>query len=93
MEKNDRVISFLPLCHVYERTAGYTYQSFGVNIYYIQNLDEIPSCIAEIKPHAFAAVPRVLEKMYNKLVMQGRTLSLIKKILFFWALRQDINMS
>jgi long-chain acyl-CoA synthetase len=73
---------------VYERTAGYTYQSFGVGIYYIQNLDEIATCITEVKPHAFAAVPRVLEKMYNKLVMQGRTLPLPMKVLFFWALRQ-----
>jgi long-chain acyl-CoA synthetase len=88
LEKNDRVVSFLPLCHVYERTAGYTYQSFGVGIYYIPNLDEVATCIAEVKPHAFAAVPRVLEKMYNKLVMQGRSLSLPMKILFFWALRQ-----
>jgi long-chain acyl-CoA synthetase len=88
LEKNDRVVSFLPLCHVYERTAGYTYQSFGVGIYYIQNLDEIATCITEVKPHAFAAVPRVLEKMYNKLVMQGRTLPLPMKVLFFWALRQ-----
>jgi len=86
--KNDRVLSFLPLCHVYERTAVYTYQSFGVGIYYIQNLDEIAACIAEVKPHAFAAVPRVLEKVYNKLVMQGRTLPLPMKVLFFWALRQ-----
>jgi long-chain acyl-CoA synthetase len=88
LEKNDRVVSFLPLCHVYERTAGYTYQSFGVGIYYIQNLDEIAECVAEVKPHAFAAVPRVLEKMYNKLVMQGRSLPLLMKVVFFWALRQ-----
>jgi long-chain acyl-CoA synthetase len=88
LEKNDRIVSFLPLCHVYERTAGYTYQSFGVGIYYIRNLDEIANCIAEVKPHAFAAVPRVLEKMYNKLVMQGRSLPLVMKVLFFWALRQ-----
>ena len=88
LEKNDRIVSFLPLCHVYERTAGYTYQSFGVGIYYIPDLDEIATCIAEIKPHAFAAVPRVLEKIYNKLVMQGRSLPLPMKILFFWALRQ-----
>jgi len=85
---NDRVLSFLPLCHVYERTAVYTYQSFGVGIYYIQNLDEIASCIAEVKPHAFAVVPRVLEKVYNKLVIQGRSLPLPMKVLFFWALRQ-----
>ncbi len=88
LEMYDKVVSFLPLCHVYERTAGYTYQSFGVGIYYIQNLDDLATCIAEVKPHAFAAVPRVLEKMYNRLVMQGRTLPLPMKVLFFWALRQ-----
>jgi long-chain acyl-CoA synthetase len=88
LEMNDRVLSFLPLCHVYERTAGYTYQSFGVGIYYIQNLDELATCITEVKPHAFAVVPRVLEKIYNKLVMQGRSLPLPLKVLFFWALRQ-----
>lgn len=86
--KDDRVVSFLPLCHVYERTADYAYQSFGVGIYYIQNFDEIATCISEVKPHAFSAVPRVLEKVYNKLVMQGRALPLPMKILFFWALRQ-----
>lgn len=88
LEMNDRVVSFLPLCHVYERTAVYTYQSFGVGIYYIQNLEEIATCIAEVKPHTFAAVPRVLEKVYNKLVMQGRSLPLPMKVLFFWSLRQ-----
>lgn len=88
LEMNDRVVSFLPLCHVYERTAVYTYQSFGVGIYYIQNLEEIAACIAEVKPHTFAAVPRVLEKVYNKLVMQGRSLPLPMKVLFFWSLRQ-----
>ncbi len=85
---NDRVVSFLPLCHVYERTANYTYQSFGVAIYYIPNLEEVAACITEVKPHAFAAVPRVLEKVYNRLVTQGRTLHLPMKVLFFWALRQ-----
>jgi long-chain acyl-CoA synthetase len=88
LEIGDRVVSFLPLCHVYERTAGYTYQSFGAAIYYIQNLEEVAACIAEVKPHAFAAVPRVLEKVYNRLVMEGRKLPLPLKVLFFWALRQ-----
>jgi long-chain acyl-CoA synthetase len=86
--RNDRVISFLPLCHVYERTANYSYQSFGVGIYYVKNLDELSVSIAEVKPHAFSAVPRVLEKVYNRVVMQGRTLPLPMKVLFFWALRQ-----
>jgi long-chain acyl-CoA synthetase len=88
LEMGDRTVSFLPLCHVYERTAGYTYQSFGVAIYYIQNLDEVAICIQEVNPHCFAAVPRVLEKVYNRLVMHGRTLNLPIKVLFFWALRQ-----
>jgi long-chain acyl-CoA synthetase len=85
---SDRVISFLPLCHVYERTANYAYQSFGVGIYYVRTIDELASSIAEVKPQAFSAVPRVLEKVYNQLVMKGRTLPLPMKVLFFWALRQ-----
>ncbi|MCX6245267.1 MAG: AMP-dependent synthetase/ligase [Bacteroidetes bacterium] len=88
LEMGERCVSFLPLCHVYERTAGYTYQSFGVAIYYIQNLDEVAICIKEVSPHCFAAVPRVLEKVYNRLVMHGRTLNLPLRVLFFWALRQ-----
>jgi long-chain acyl-CoA synthetase len=85
---HDRVVSFLPLCHVYERTAGYVYQSFGVSIYYVQNLDELGDFIREVKPHGFASVPRVFEKIYNKIVTKGRNLPLPLKVLFFWALRQ-----
>ncbi len=85
---NDRVISFLPLCHVYERTGGYCYQSMGVSIYYIQNLEELAESIQEVKPHAFAAVPRVLEKVYGGFTTKGRNLPMYKRILFFWAVRQ-----
>jgi long-chain acyl-CoA synthetase len=88
LQKHDRVVSFLPLCHVYERTAGYVYQSFGVSIFYIQNLDELGEYIREVRPHGFASVPRVFEKIYNKIVAKGRTLPLPMKMLFFWALRQ-----
>jgi long-chain acyl-CoA synthetase len=88
LEPGDRSVSFLPLCHVYERTAGYVYQSFGVCIYYIQDLESIGAVIAEVKPHGFAAVPRVLEKVYNKIVIKGRALPLPLKMLFFWSLRQ-----
>lgn len=83
-----RAMSFLPLCHVYERTTGYVYQSYGVSIYYVQNIDKLAENILEIKPHVFATVPRVLEKIYNRIVMKGRGLPLIPKIVFFWALRQ-----
>ncbi len=88
LEMHDRAVSFLPLCHVYERTAGYTYQSFGVSIYYVQNIDELGDYIREVKPHGFASVPRVFEKIYNQIVAKGRSLPLPMKILFFWALRQ-----
>jgi len=88
LRMHDRVVSFLPLCHVYERTAGYVYQSFGVSIFYVQNLDELGDFIREVKPHGFASVPRVFEKIYNKIVAKGRKLPLPMKMFFFWALRQ-----
>jgi len=88
LKMHDRIVSFLPLCHVYERTAGYVYQSFGVSVYYVQNMDELGEYIREVKPHGFASVPRVFEKIYNKIVAKGRTLPLPMKVLFFWALRQ-----
>jgi long-chain acyl-CoA synthetase len=88
LKMHDRAVSFLPLCHVYERTAGYVYQSFGVSIFYVQNIDELGDYIREVKPHGFASVPRVFEKIYNKIVSKGRKLPLPMKVLFFWALRQ-----
>jgi len=88
LEIGDRVVSFLPLCHVYERAAGYVFQSMGVSIYYIQNLEELGDCIREVQPHGFAAVPRVLEKIYNQIVIRGRGLPPPVKGVFFWALRQ-----
>ncbi len=88
LNPGDRALSFLPLCHVYERTAGYTYQSFGCAIYYVTVLDDLGEYIRDVKPHAFAAVPRVLEKIYGKIVMKGRGLKEPMKTLFFWSLRQ-----
>jgi long-chain acyl-CoA synthetase len=88
LKMHDRAVSFLPLCHVYERTAGYVYQSFGVSVFYVQNIDELGDYIREVKPHGFASVPRVFEKIYNKIVAKGRKLPLPMKMLFFWALRQ-----
>jgi long-chain acyl-CoA synthetase len=88
LNKGNRVVSFLPLCHVYERTTGYVYQSLGVSVFYIQNLEELGDNIREIRPHGFAAVPRVFEKIYNKIVANGRNLPLPLKVHFLWALRQ-----
>jgi len=81
-----RVISFLPLCHVYERSVNYHFQYKGMGIYYVGNLNQILSSLKEIKPHMFNSVPRLLEKVYNGFVAKGKELSGLKKALYFWAL-------
>ena len=81
-----RVISFLPLCHVYERSVNYHFQYKGMGIYYVGNLGQIVSAIKEIKPHMFNSVPRLLERVYDGFVSKGKELSGIKKIIYFWAL-------
>jgi len=84
--KDHRVISFLPLCHVYERSVNYHFQYKGMGIYYVGNLSQIVSAIKEIKPHMFNSVPRLLEKVYDGFVAKGKELTGIKKVLYFWAL-------
>ena len=84
--KDHRVISFLPLCHVYERSVNYHFQYKGMGVYYVGNLSQIVSAIKEIKPHMFNSVPRLLEKVYDGFVSKGKELSGIKKALYFWAL-------
>ncbi|MGJ1447867.1 AMP-dependent synthetase/ligase [Sphingobacterium spiritivorum] len=82
----NKALSFLPLCHIFERMVVYLYFSRGVQIYYAENLDNIVADINEVKPMAFTTVPRVLEKVYDKIVEKGKALTGIKKALFFWAL-------
>ncbi|MCX6287213.1 MAG: long-chain fatty acid--CoA ligase [Bacteroidetes bacterium] len=84
----DKALSFLPLCHVYERMLNYIFQSYGMSIYYCENIEKVGEYTREVKPDTFAAVPRVLEKMYNRIVIKGRNLIGIRKTIFFWALRQ-----
>lgn len=83
---SEKALSFLPLCHVYERILSYLYVYVGVSIYYAESIDTISDNLKEIKPDGFSAVPRLLEKIYDKIVMKGAELSGIKKALFFWAL-------
>lgn len=84
--KDHRVISFLPLCHVYERSVNYHFQYKGMGIYYVGNLGQIVSAIKEIKPHMFNSVPRLLERVYDGFVSKGKDLKGIKKVIYFWAL-------
>src|SRR5690554_4329380 len=85
--KGHRVISFLPLCHVYERSVNYHFQYKGMTIYYVSNLSQIISAVKEIKPHMFNSVPRLLEKVFDGFVAKGKELSGIKKAIYFWALK------
>lgn len=84
--KDHRVISFLPLCHVYERSVNYHFQYKGMGIYYVGNLGQIVSAIKEIKPHMFNSVPRLLERVYDGFVSKGNDLTGLKKMIYFWAI-------
>ncbi|WP_375579896.1 AMP-binding protein [Marivirga tractuosa] len=79
-------LSFLPLCHIFERTSVYFYLYRGVAVYYAENLEKIGDNLKEVQPDMFTTVPRLLEKIYDKIVAKGMDLSGIKKSLFFWAL-------
>ncbi len=84
---NARAISFLPLCHVFERSINYHYQYKGISIYYAENLGTIVDNMQEVKPNLFITVPRVLEKAYDKIVTKGNSLPFPKKQIFSWALK------
>ena len=91
----DKMLSFLPLCHVFERMVNYLVQYKGCSVYYAENIESVGDNLREIKPQGFASVPRVLEKVYDKIVFKGKDLTGIKKKLFFWALdlalRYELN--
>lgn len=78
-------LSFLPLCHIFERMVVYMYYSKGIKIYFSENLDNVVADINDVKPDIFTTVPRVLEKVYDKIIEKGKALTGIKKKLFFWA--------
>ena len=83
---DSKSLSFLPLCHVYERMISYLYFHTGTSIYYAESLETIGDNLREVQPDVFTAVPRLLEKVYDKIVAKGTELTGIKKALFFWAL-------
>ncbi len=84
--KGHKALSFLPLCHVYERSLNYHFQYKGLGVYYVGSLTQIISSIREIKPDMFNSVPRLLEKVYDGFVSKGNELSGLKKKMYFWAL-------
>lgn len=86
-----KVLSFLPLCHIYERTGSLCYIYLGYEIYYAESLEKVGENLKEIQPHAFNTVPRLLEKVYDKIVAKGYELTGTKKKLFFWALNLGLQ--
>ncbi len=81
----DKAMSFLPLCHVYERMVNYHYYFKGLSVSYVENMGLITEYIKVVKPQIMTAVPRLLEKVYDGIINKGKNLSGIKKRLFFWA--------
>ncbi|WP_106793172.1 long-chain fatty acid--CoA ligase [Aquimarina sp. Aq78] len=80
-----KALSFLPVCHIYERMLMYLYQYRGVSIYFAESLETISDNLKEVRPEVMTAVPRLLEKVYDKIIAKGADLTGIKKKLFFWA--------
>ncbi|PVW14697.1 AMP-dependent synthetase/ligase [Marixanthomonas spongiae] len=86
-----RALSFLPVCHIYERMLLYMYQYTGCEIHFAESLETISDNLKEVKPHVMGSVPRLLEKVYDKIIAKGAELSGIKKKLFFWAIEVGLQ--
>ena len=82
---SNKALSFLPLCHAYERMLVYLYQYLGMSVYYAESLATIADNIKEVSPTMMTCVPRLLEKIYDKLYLSGNKLSLFQKIIYYWA--------
>lgn len=87
----DTALSFLPICHIFERLILYLYQYCGVSIYFAESIEKLSENAQEIKPQVMTAVPRLYEKIYDKIILKGEALSGIKKGLFFWAVNLGLK--
>lgn len=88
LQKKEIVLSFLPLSHVFERTINYVYFAGCVSVYYADGLETISEHLQDIKPHYFTTVPRLLERVFEKIIKKGKALTGLKKQLFFWSVKQ-----
>ena len=93
----NKVLSFLPLSHVYERLVNYHFQYLGIRIYYAESIGTIVDNLKDIKADGFNTVPRLLEKVFDRIIAKGKDLSGISKLIFFWAvnlgLRYELNQA
>jgi long-chain acyl-CoA synthetase len=86
-----RALSYLPLCHIYERMLCYLYHYRGISIYYAESIATISDNIKEIKPYILSTVPRLLEKIYDKIMANGLKLKGFKRMVFFWAVHLGLR--
>src|SRR5680860_93053 len=84
-------LSFLPVCHIFERMILYLYQYYSVSVYFAESIDKISDNLKEVKPHVITAVPRLLEKVYDKIIAKGTALGGIKQKLFYWAVELGLE--
>ncbi len=91
VKAGDRWLSFLPMCHVLERMVNYLVQAKGLGVYYVESIDTIGENLNEVHPHGFATVPRVLEKLFDKIMLKGKELKGIKRWLFDWAVKLGVQ--
>ncbi len=87
----NNVLSFLPVCHVFERMLHYLYIYSGVTIYFAESIEKIAANVKEVKPDFMSVVPRLLEKIYDSIIAKGTALTGVKKVLFFWAV--DVGLA
>jgi len=84
-------LSFLPICHIYERMLNYMYQYLGLTVYYSGSLANLSDNFKEFNPHVFSTVPRLLEKIFDKVISKGNTLKGLKKNIFFWSVNLALD--
>jgi long-chain acyl-CoA synthetase len=89
--ESDITLSFLPICHVFERTINYYFQYRGISIHYAENMGTISENLKEVKPTVFIAVPRVLESIYAKIISVGKGFTGLKRLIFFWAIHVGLH--
>ena len=90
-ETGGTALSFLPVCHIFERMILYLYQYCGIEIHFAEGLDKISDNVKEVKPDVMTVVPRLLEKVYDAIIAKGAALTGIKKKLFFWAVETGLK--
>jgi long-chain acyl-CoA synthetase len=90
-EGTSTALSFLPICHIFERVILYIYQYYSVSVYFAESIEKLTDNLKEVHPNVMTVVPRLLEKVYDKIYAKGAELSGIKKTLFFWAINLGLR--